>query len=171
MESDAAVESLLRRLDLKVAVRRGELDALLEKVTAVESDLGQLSVARDVLLSLDAAPAYGMGSPTVEVEPEHSPSGESAGVDGSVEEEPPPPVGLEEGRERILVLLAGAGRAMRVRDIAAAIGEDISLATRVETTRSRLKKLVKEGRLIEERTAWFAIAPASGSSEGDTRVR
>ncbi|QES51999.1 hypothetical protein DEJ50_33410 [Streptomyces venezuelae] len=73
-------------------------------------------------------------------------------------------------RERALVLLAGAGRAMYVKDIAAAIGEDVSDTSegrRVETTRSRLKALVREGRLVEDPTAWFAIAPAAECNAGE----
>ncbi|GAA0269540.1 hypothetical protein GCM10010302_03990 [Streptomyces polychromogenes] len=77
-------------------------------------------------------------------------------------------------RERLLVLLAGAGRAMKAQDIAAAIGEDVSDTSqgrRVETTRSRLKRLVKEGRVVEEPTAWFALAPAEGASGREARPR
>jgi hypothetical protein len=72
----------------------------------------------------------------------------------------------------MLVLLAGAGRAMKVQDIAAAIGEDVtdtSKGRRVETTRSRLKTLVKEGQVVEGPTAWFAIAPAGDRQRRDAR--
>jgi hypothetical protein len=63
---------------------------------------------------------------------------------------------------------------MRVQDIAATIGEDVSDTSkrrRVETTRSRLKRLVKEGRVVECPTAWFAIAPADAGDQrqGDAR--
>ncbi|MFG2409504.1 hypothetical protein ACGFR8_35235 [Streptomyces brevispora] len=74
----------------------------------------------------------------------------------------------------MLALLAGAGRAMKVQDIASAIGEDV-LATlkgrRVETTRSRLMRLVKEGRVTEGPSAWFTISPVDAGDErqGDPR--
>ncbi|MFD3545239.1 hypothetical protein ACFWUW_06385 [Streptomyces sp. NPDC058655] len=54
-----------------------------------------------------------------------------------------------------------------MKDITAAIGEDVSDTSkgrRVETTRSRLQALVKEGRLIEDPTAWFAIAPTGAGN-------
>ncbi|MFF2194554.1 hypothetical protein [Streptomyces sp. NPDC058157] len=35
----------------------------------------------------------------------------------------------------------------------------------METTQSRLKRLVKEGLVVENPTAWFAIAPAADTSE------
>lgn len=82
----------------------------------------------------------------------------------------PAPMDLETARERMLVLLAGAGRAMKVQDIAAAIGEDTSNARRVETTRSRLKKLVKEGQVAEGLTAWFAIARADSKRGEESEV-
>lgn len=63
------------------------------------------------------------------------------------------------------MLLAGAGRAVKVQDITAAIGEDVSQGRRVETTRSRLKALVREGRVVEGPTAWFAIAPAGAGAQ------
>ncbi|MFE7612005.1 hypothetical protein ACWIG3_17210 [Streptomyces celluloflavus] len=65
-------------------------------------------------------------------------------------------------RERMLVLPAGAGSAMKVQDIAAAIGEDISDTSkgrRVETTRSRLKRLVKEVRVVEGSTGLVRNRP------------
>ena len=58
-------------------------------------------------------------------------------------------------------VLATSGRVMRVREIAAAIGEDVKQATRVETTRSRLKRLAKEGKVIEPEPGLFRIAPAA----------
>ncbi|MEE1798055.1 hypothetical protein PUR57_05065 [Streptomyces sp. JV176] len=80
------------------------------------------------------------------------------------------PLELAVARERMLVLLAGAGRAMKAQDIAAAIGEDItdtSNGRRTETTRSRLKTLVREGRVVEDATGWFSIAPIADRTDGE----
>ncbi|TWE21881.1 hypothetical protein [Kitasatospora atroaurantiaca] len=63
-----------------------------------------------------------------------------------------------EGLERILALLATSGRVMRAREIASVIGEDVSPA-RIETTRGRCKRLVKEGKAIEVEPGAFQIAP------------
>jgi hypothetical protein len=69
------------------------------------------------------------------------------------------------GMERIVAVLATSGRLMRTRQIAAAIGEDVSQVTRVETTRSRLKRLVKQGKVIERKPGYFRIAPAPRPAE------
>ncbi|MEV4868571.1 hypothetical protein [Streptomyces syringium] len=37
----------------------------------------------------------------------------------------------------------------------------------METTRSRLKALAREGRVVEGPTAWFAIAPAADGTEDE----
>jgi hypothetical protein len=173
VESEAAVASLLKRLDEEEAVVRGELDALREKLAEAEGRLGRLDVTREVLRSLAGAapgseePAPGLGGPGER----SSGSAEEDGSGGRQQSWPPGPVEWEQGRERMLVLLAGAGQAMKVRDIAAAIGEDVSMVRRVETTRSRLKRLLQEKRVVEGPVGWFAIAPASGAgSEGDAGV-
>ncbi|WP_059006999.1 hypothetical protein [Streptomyces specialis] len=146
-----------------MAVIRGELEALRAKVAAAESSLNELEVARKVLRML---PAAVMAHEEPEAEPDQPGQRalESDTDEGSGEQQSglAKPVGLEEGRERMLVLLAGAGRAMKVRDIAAAIGEDVSVTSRVETTRSRLKRLTTEGRVVEGPVGWFAIASTSG---------
>lgn len=68
-----------------------------------------------------------------------------------------------EGMEKILALLATSGRVMQAREIAVAIGEDTSSPARVETTRGRCKRLVKEGKAIEVEPGRFRIA-LQGSS-------
>ncbi|MFH8371173.1 hypothetical protein [Streptomyces sp. NPDC018031] len=70
--------------------------------------------------------------------------------------------------ERMLVLLAGAGQTMKVQDIAAAIGEDVSDTSNgrsAETHPVRLKPLAEEGQVVEGPTAWCVMAPAAGSDE------
>ncbi|MFI9724554.1 hypothetical protein ACIHFE_33835 [Streptomyces sp. NPDC052396] len=163
--------SLFERLDMEEALVRGELSVLREKIAVAEERLAHLTITRETLRSL-----VGNGPALEEV-----PAGPESGVspdepcftaaDGVVAEEPVAkrgPLGWEVARERMLVLLAGAGRAMKVQDISAAIGEDTLVARRVETTRSRLKRLVKEGKVVEGPTAWFAIAPADGAGGGGT---
>lgn len=51
----------------------------------------------------------------------------------------------DEALERITQVLATSGRPMRARESTIAIGEDVSRPARVETTRGRLKHLVKTG--------------------------
>ncbi|MFC1415240.1 hypothetical protein [Streptacidiphilus cavernicola] len=142
------------RLDEEEAVVRGELAALREKAAALEERLAHLAITRETLASLQ-----GRGRGRIISGP--VPSARFPGPAVVSEAEPPAssgPLDLEVAREGILVLLAGANRAMKVQDIGDAIGEQ---ADRVETTRARLKKLAKEGLVVEVSPAWFAIAPAA----------
>ncbi|MGW6915599.1 hypothetical protein ACWGB8_17535 [Kitasatospora sp. NPDC054939] len=92
------------------------------------------------------------------------PSAPQAAAAAAPVERPAPPVAVSgrlewaEGMERILGLLATAGRVMQAREIAVAIGEDTSSPARVETTRGRCKRLVKEGKVIEVEAGHFRIA-------------
>ncbi|GAA1585390.1 hypothetical protein [Streptomyces globosus] len=182
--------SLFERLDLEEAAVRGELsalsgelDALHGRIAAAEDRLADLVITRKTIVSLGGSEyvAYDAeaGQPDADTssEPERDripvppPRADETSAGGYV---PAGPLEREVTRERALVLLAGAGRAMHVKDIAAAIGEDVSATSngrRVETTRSRLKALVREGRLVHGPTAWFAIAPvdAGDRQQGDAR--
>ncbi|GAB2710501.1 hypothetical protein [Kitasatospora kifunensis] len=71
---------------------------------------------------------------------------------------------LDEAVDRMLVILTTVGREMKVRDIAVAIGETPS-DPRIETTRSRLKTLAKQGKVVEGHPGWFQIAPAPRALE------
>jgi hypothetical protein len=160
--------SLFQRLDEEEAIVRGELDALREKIAAAEERLARLSITRETARALlgederpeDAETAAETGRTVSQV----------AGAESWFTPRPPGPVSepLAPGRvewavgvERIVSVLATSGRVMRVREIAAAIGEDIKQPTRIETTRSRLKRLAKEGKVVEPEPGLFRIAPAS----------
>ncbi|MEU8544063.1 hypothetical protein AB0C52_29395 [Streptomyces sp. NPDC048717] len=177
--------SLWERLDQEEAVVRGELAALREKTTVAEERLAHLTITRETLLSLVVDENTNEGHDSTQEPPEApaedpvtiGPADDSQPADAEVPScgtAPAGPLEWEEARERMLVLLAGAGRAMHAKDIIVAIGEDISDTSkgrRVETTRSRRKALVKEGRGVEGPTAWFAIAPtrAGERRQGDPR--
>ncbi|MFJ2176944.1 hypothetical protein ACIOHE_29125 [Streptomyces sp. NPDC087851] len=166
-------------MDQEEAVFCGELAALREKVTVAEGRLAHLTITRETLLTLvgeeytarDDVTQPASGGTTGGQVP-NEPGPDSRSDDAEVPLNVPASAGLlawEVARERMLVVSAGAGRAMKVQDIAAAIGEDVSgmpKEWRVETTRSRLKRLVKEGRVVEGPTAWFAIAPVSSGAQG-----
>lgn len=170
---------LFERLDQEEAVVRSELAALREKVTMGEERLAHLKITRETLASLvgeeraDQDEVAQQQAALIDEPVPNSPSPDTAPDDAEMPSDgtaPAGPLQWEVARERMLVLLAGAGRAMKVQDITAVIGEDVSDTSkgrRVETTRSRLKALVNEGRVIEGPTAWFAIAPtAPGAQQG-----
>ncbi|XUL90307.1 hypothetical protein ACQ86D_29780 [Streptomyces galilaeus] len=159
---------LFERLDKEESVVRGELAALREKVAGLEERLAHLTITRETLLSLTGdGHRSGMDEPTLPPSGHVLDSGVLSGA-GQTAREPsvsPGPLDLELARERILVLLAGANQAMKVQDIGDAIGEH---PDRVETTRSRLKKLAKEGLVAEVSPAWFAITPAVRQAHGES---
>jgi hypothetical protein len=68
--------------------------------------------------------------------------------------------------DQLLVILAQAGRPVRCRDVVAALGEDPSVARRVETVRHRLKKLAAAGRVAETEPGLFTLADDSGPPTG-----
>ncbi|MFC5250209.1 hypothetical protein [Streptomyces nigrescens] len=161
--------SLFERLDEEEAIVRGELAALRDKVAQAEERLARLAITRDTAASLlGREPGAGSREPgssqpsgaadAVPSEPD-GPEGTAGFEGGGPELEELP---LEVAQERILALLAQAGRAVRLQDIVPAIGE-----SRVETTRSRLKAMAKKGLLIQGPTAWFRLAPAD-TEEGAT---
>ncbi|MFG3001378.1 hypothetical protein [Streptomyces sp. NPDC048340] len=169
--------SLFERLDTEEAIVRGELSSLREKIATAEERLAHLTITRETLRSLTGED-HAAGDNAEPQPQDQNPAGRENPASASASEVRPDdgadpggkpassgPLEWEVARERILVLLAGAGRAMKVQDITAAIGEDTSSTLngrRVETTRSRLKRLAKEGRVVEGPIAWFAIAPVAG---------
>lgn len=155
------------RLDYEESVVRGELAALREKSAVLEERLARLAITRDTLASLmDNGRGGTVGGPVRAIPEAPSVLGPASGASpaGGELSVPPGPLDLEVARERILVLLAGANQALKVQDIGDAIGEH---PDRVETTRSRLKKLTKEGLVTEVSPAWFAITPAAREHAGD----
>ncbi|MFF6958922.1 MULTISPECIES: hypothetical protein [unclassified Streptomyces] len=166
--------SLFQRLDEEEAIVRGELSALREKITVAEERLARLTITRETAESLLGGGASTEGpqaaseeagqappassSPRGSAEVSASADGDSSGASAASGTQ----LDWEVAREQMLVLLAGAGRAMKVQDICATIGEDVTSTRWVETTRSRLKRMAKEGRVVEGPTAYFAIAPTAG---------
>ena len=187
--------SLFQRLDEEEAIVRGELDALREKVAAAEERLARLTITRETAGQLlgEEGERPGPIAPAVDptaaatlaasalpslpglaeleakfaaLEPLLAPRSESSpAAVALVVADGPQRVEWAVGMERIVAVLATSGRLMRTRQIAAAIGEDVSQVTRVETTRSRLKRLVKQGKVIERKPGYFRIAPAPRPAE------
>ncbi|MGW0973861.1 hypothetical protein [Streptomyces griseus] len=170
------MSSSLQRVDRAVANTRNQLSAWREQIEQIhqlikggEERLHHLEITRQTLRSLPEDEA------TDETpDPPASAVGGSAARQDSRDSTRPPltirpgtlfepgkPTNLEEGRRRILVVLATAGRALRARDVAAAIGEDVSTPSRVETTRARLKRLVRSGQVVEGPIGSFAITTAN----------
>lgn len=152
---------VFERLDREVALVRGEMDALREKLAAAEDRLTWLEITRETLLSLDSgheladdavvegrSAAFAPLTQSVSATPQ---AGPEAGRE-------PVRWNWDEALEGITQVLATSGRPMRARELTIAIGEDVSRPARVETTRGRLKHLVKTGVAVELSPGEFAIA-------------
>ncbi|MEV4504957.1 hypothetical protein [Streptomyces klenkii] len=170
--------SLFGRLNEEEIIVRGELvtlrekmAALSEKVLQAEERLTHLEITRATLASLGATGTEGSAGEPPSGSSDGSPAGnetghgtggperdEAAGPADETSGSVPQALPLEVARERILALLAQTGRAVKLQDLLPAIGEK-----RVETTRGRLKALVKEGLLVEGPVAWFALKPTAAA--------
>lgn len=153
-----------------VAALHEDLGTIHQRIAAAEERLSVLALTRETLDSLPPDDAKEPGGPDAPAdEPDVQGVGEPYAASEATLEDPEPafssvgPTSWEEGRRRMLSVLATAGKAMRARHVAAAIGEDVSTPARVETTRGRLKRLVDEGHVVEGPTGWFAIASANAA--------
>jgi hypothetical protein len=76
----------------------------------------------------------------------------------------PDPVG--DFADRLLTVLAEAGRPMRCREVVAVLGEDPAVARHGERVRHRLKKLATAGLVSEVEPGLFTLTDDSGSTSG-----
>ncbi|WP_405715683.1 hypothetical protein OG264_38390 [Streptomyces xanthophaeus] len=120
--------SLFERLDTEEAIVRGELSVLREKIAVAEERLTHLTITRETLRSLMGEEGDAEDNSTAPPPQEPSPPDSQNPSDGSASEAAPDdasdsgntpgssgPLELAVARERMLVLLAGAGRAMKVQ--------------------------------------------------------
>jgi len=68
--------------------------------------------------------------------------------------------------DQLLTILAQVGRAVRCKDVVAALGEDPAVPRRVEWVRNRLKKLAVAGRVVETEPGLFTLKDDFGPSRG-----
>ncbi|MGW4077706.1 hypothetical protein ACWELB_30135 [Streptomyces asiaticus] len=160
--------------DAEVAALHEELDAVRKRLDVAEERRRRLAIARETLESLPEDDTEQPPAPSASATHEQVKEDSGAGAkEPGPGDEPearfgsPGPTDWDEGRRRILCLLATAGKPMKAKEIAAAIGEDVSTPARVETTRARLKRLAGEGHVIEDPVASFAIASADSTGAAE----
>ncbi|RZE03617.1 hypothetical protein C0Q64_10805 [Streptomyces albidoflavus] len=162
-----AEAEVLDKESAEIRRRRDVVEATLQRIADARATLEQL-LADDpascpepeeghVEPGAEGAEPDGKGSGCEEEDPEAVATGR--------DHDTPGPVDMKEARRRAVTLLATSGRRMRARAIAEAIGEDVSTAARVETTRGRLKTLVTEGKLMEDPAGVFFIATSGHPAE------
>jgi hypothetical protein len=138
-------DHVLRLLSQREAVCQGEVVRLEQEAARITGlieecrrEAERLAITREVVSGLVAEPVGAGGDPVPDA------------VFG----------------QQLLAVLAEAGRAVRCRDVVAALGEDPSVARHGERVRHRLKNLVKAGRVIEAVPGLFTLAGESGRSVG-----
>lgn len=169
-----------------VATLHEDLGMIRRQIAAAEERLRDLALTQKTLDSLPPDDAEGPGDSDTAAD---GPGGQEAGGEPDADpgagagaaQDPDSvfragtaasgPLDWEEGRRRMLSVLATAGRGMKAREIAAAIGEDVSTAARVETTRGRLKRLVQEGLVAEDAESLFTIASNGPAGAGEEAPR
>lgn len=160
-------EDALDKRTTEVRRRRGTVEATLKRIADARTTLEEL-LAEDPTSCPEPEEGH-IGPGADDVEPDGCGAGreeeDAEAVVTGWARSTPGPVLIEEARRRAVTLLATSGRKMRARDIAEAIGEDVSTAARVETTRGRLKTLVSEGALMEEPAGVFFIATSKRPAE------
>lgn len=159
---------------------RGRLVELQEQVRQVEDRLARFAITRETALALQRREWSADGSdgrpdgsaPGPDAGPDAGPgAGSDAGSDAGsgMGEGPSERRKLSGVTERAVVLLAGAGRPMRAKEITAALGEPTAPG-RVEGMRTRLKRLVATGWLVEDQPGLFAIAAGVDARVGHAAV-
>jgi hypothetical protein len=172
--------SLLERLEqreatarTRVAALRAELDALAERLAAEETLLSRLEITRQTVLELLAGDGGDLGEEAVAVPttgvatapgtavqvPCLTPDGEVAGQ------------GLPVAYRDVVEVLADVGRPLRAMQVCQALGLGGEPRHR-EGMRSKLKRLVKRGWLVEVSPGLFACAEGvAGALDGAAATR
>lgn len=155
--------SLFERLDGEAASVRQRIEDLRGQLTAAEERLVRLTITRETLATLpeepDPAPVFGVG-PMAPAVTGPGPSALQAGPSPPAVPAPPrvlEPRELNPVNEQVVVMMVSAGRPMRAKEVAAAMGEPDE-HRRVERVRTRLKRLVEAGWLAEIDKGVFSIA-------------
>lgn len=169
----AAKPEWLELLEAEEIAAQAETDEARKALEAAEDHWHQLANTRDVMTALfyqqpkprshhrKAANGPAPQAPragTASTEGKHTTSSRQRGG-GRRTTGVPPRVPLEEAKNRILVFLASAGRPMNVREVTEGIG-DHPAKGRIETTRGRLKILIREGRVIQTPGPQFTLEPS-----------
>ena len=151
---------------------RGRIAELAEQLAQAEERLSRLVIARETVEEvLEGATGIAPVSPAVEQPAGAAPPGPGRSPVIGVVTVPAWRAGLEvsvlpQGYRDLLEVAEDAGRPLRAAQIAAAAGLSTDKA-KVETLRSKLKRLVERGWLAEE-AGLFALPARNGSSAGET---
>lgn len=148
--------SLMEALQTREAAARGRVEELREQLEAAESEVSRLVITRQTVEEVLAAPS-GALPPGVEPVPVVGLAraaallvAAEAGGDATV---------TSPAYRRIAAVFAGTDGPLRCKEVCAALGEEAT-ASRVETMRSKLKRLAERGVLLETEPGLFTLAAA-----------
>lgn len=148
--------SLMEALETGEAAARGRVEELREQLAAAESEVSRLVITRQTVEEVLAAPS-GALEPGVTPVPVAG-LVRAAGLLVAAEEGGDAAVASSAYR-RIAAVFAEATGPLRCKEVCAALGEEAT-ASRVETMRSKLKRLVERGVLLETEPGLFTLAAA-----------
>jgi hypothetical protein len=146
----------MEALEAREAAARGRVEELREQLAAAESEVSRLVITRQTVEEVLAAPcgALAAGVEPVPVAGLVRAAGllVAAETDGDA-------VVTSPAYRRITAVFAGTADPLRCKEVCAALGEQTT-ASRVETMRSKLKRLVEHGVLLETEPGLFTLAAA-----------
>ncbi|WP_030980824.1 hypothetical protein [Streptomyces sp. NRRL S-1824] len=144
----------MEALQTREAAARGRVEELREQLTAAESEVSRLVITRQTVEEVLAAPS-GALPPGVEPVPVAGLSRAAAllvaaetGGDATV---------TSPAYRRIAAVFAERSGPLRCKEVCAGLGEEAT-ASRVESMRSKLKRLVERGVLLETEPGLFTLA-------------
>ena len=146
----------MEALETREAAARGRVEELREQLAAAESEVSRLVITRQTVEEVLAAPSRALAPEVAPV-----PVAGLVRAAGLL-------VAAEEGGDatmtspayrRIAAVFAGTTGPLRCKEVCVALGEETT-AARVETMRSKLKRLVERGVLLETEPGLFTLAAA-----------
>ena len=151
---------------------RGRIAELAERLAGVEERLSRLVITRETVEEVLGAAAEAPVSPVAGQPEETAPAGSGRSPVIGVVAVPPWQAGLEvsvlpQAYRDLLEVAEDAGRPLRAAEVAAEAGLSTD-RVKVETLRSKLKRLVERGWLAEEAgPGLFALPARHGNGTGE----
>ncbi len=156
----AALESKESSARSRAAELREQIAGLSEALTLVESELSRLQITRETMAEV-LADGPGPAVPVPDVESAAVPLAELVPVLLAAEASGDATV-TSQAYRRILVVFAQAPGPLRCKDVCVGVGLGTA-ANHIEGMRSKLKRLVERGILVEADSGLFALASRAGA--------
>lgn len=157
----AALESKESAARSRAGELREQIARLSERLTLVETELSRLQITRETMTEVLAEGPGAASVPVPDVESGVVPLTELVPVLMAAEASGDTTV-TSEAYRRILVVFAQAPGPLRCKDVCVGVGLGTA-ANHIEGMRSKLKRLVERGILLEAESGLFALASRAGA--------